>query len=245
MGELRRATGTRQVELTDAALHIIATRGIAALSTRSLAQHVGLSSGAIFRHFASLDALLDAVVARVEGVVGSTYPPATLPPIERLERFIEARSKAVGQQLGILRLVLSEQFLLALPKGGSARLSACVKATRAFVTKCLRDGQEAGDFRADLPVEALAPIVMGTVQVLALSSAKGRQRASETRSVRDGLLALLRPPATARTPGAKGPSRFAGVRAPRSATGRARAGGREGGARGRAASIRAREEGER
>jgi AcrR family transcriptional regulator len=64
----RRASPVRQTELVDAALQIIATQGIAALSTRSLATAVGLSSGAIFRHFASLAALLDAVVARVEVV---------------------------------------------------------------------------------------------------------------------------------------------------------------------------------
>ena len=60
MGDVRRTSEVRQVELTDAALHIIATRGIGAVSTRSLAEQVGLSSGAIFRHFASLDAVLDA-----------------------------------------------------------------------------------------------------------------------------------------------------------------------------------------
>ena len=132
MGEFRRTSSDRRVELTDAALHIIATRGIAAVSTSSLAAQVGLSTGAIFRHFPSLEALLDAVVARVEAVLESTYPPSTLPPVERLERFIEARSTAVGNQLGILRLVLSDQFLLALPERGSARLSACVQKTRAF-----------------------------------------------------------------------------------------------------------------
>ncbi|MBW2380322.1 MAG: helix-turn-helix transcriptional regulator, partial [Deltaproteobacteria bacterium] len=114
MAEFRRSSEVRQLELTDAALHIIATRGITALSTRSLAEQVGFSSGAIFRHFASLDALLDAVVARVEAVLDSTYPHRELPAQERLQRFVEARSAAVGDQVGILRLVLSEQFLLAL-----------------------------------------------------------------------------------------------------------------------------------
>ena len=194
MGDLRRASEIRQVELTDAALHIIATKGIAALSTRSLAEQVGLSSGAIFRHFATLDALLEAVVGRVEAVLEATYPPATLPPLARLERFMEVRSAAVGQQLGILRLVLSEQFLLALPKSGSERLAACVERTRAFVARCLREGQRVGEVRADLSVEALAPIVMGTVQMLALSTASAKRRAIEAESVRDALLVLLRSP---------------------------------------------------
>jgi len=196
MGEHRRSSEVRQVELTDAALHIIATKGIAALSTRSLAQQVGLSSGAIFRHFPSIEALLDAVVSRVEAVLESTFPAATLPPVERLERFIEARSTAVGQQLGILRLVLSEQFLLALPKSGSERLSACVQRTRAYLSQCLREGQASGAFRRDLPTDTLAPIVMGTIQMLAVSPAKKGQRKAEVRAVLDSLLTLLRPPPT-------------------------------------------------
>lgn len=197
MGELRRTSSDRRIELTDAALHIVATKGIAALSTRQLAAQVGLSTGAIFRHFASLDELLDAVVARVEAVLEATYPPATVPPVERLERFIEARSTAVGHQLGILRLVLSDQFLLALPDSGSARLAACVQKTRAFVVECLREGQDAGELRGDLPAETLAPIVMGTVQMLALSSSKTRQRDAEARAVLGSLLALLRSPPVA------------------------------------------------
>lgn len=200
MRERRRASELRQVELVDAALRIVATKGIAALSTRSLATEVGLSSGAIFRHFASLEALLEAVVARVEAVLEATFPSAALPPVERLERFVETRSTAVGHQLGILRLVLSEQFLLALPKSGSERLTACVERTRAFVLACLREGQASSELRGDLPPETLAPIVMGTVQMLALSPSKARQRDAEARAVLGSLLALLRSPVGAPSP---------------------------------------------
>lgn len=198
MREVRRSSEVRQVELTDAALHIIANQGIAALGTRSLAKEVGLSSGAIFRHFPSMDALLEAVVGRVEAVLESSYPPRDLPPRERLERFVEARSAAVGKQVGILRLVLSEQFLLALPKGASSRLSACVKRTQDFVRDCLREGQVRGEIRADVDLSALAVVVMGTVRMLALSNASPRHGAADARAVRDTLFTLLARPAASR-----------------------------------------------
>jgi AcrR family transcriptional regulator len=153
--------------MTDAALRIIAERGIAAVSTRTLAAEVGLTSGALFRHFPSLDAVLDSVVSRVEAVLENTYPPADLPPAERLARFVEARSTAVGERIGILRLMHSDQFRLALPADGAARLATCVRRTRAFVTECLAEGQAAGVFRRDAPPEALTALVVGTVQVLA------------------------------------------------------------------------------
>jgi AcrR family transcriptional regulator len=187
--ERRRATEDRQVELTDAALRIIATQGIAALTTRRLAAEVGLTTGAIFRHFASLDALLDAVVARVEAVLAATFPPATLPPLAQLEQFITARSTAVGSQLGILRLVLSEQFLLALPERSSKRLAACVQRTRAFVIATVRSGQADGTIRVDVAAEVLAPIIMGTIQMLALR----RGPLADASQIRAGLLTLVQP----------------------------------------------------
>lgn len=194
MAEQRKTSEIRQVELTDAALHIIATRGVTALSTRSLAAQVGLSSGAIFRHFASIDALLDAVVGRVEAVLDSTYPPPDLPPRERLERFVRGRSEAVGSSVGILRLVLSEQFLLALPESASARLSACVQKTVDFIGGCIREGQNAGELRSDVDAEALKLIIMGTVQMLALSATSLRKQAVDAGVVRGALVTLLAPP---------------------------------------------------
>ncbi len=199
MTEGRRASEVRQIELVDAALHIIATRGIAELTTRSLALHVGLSSGAIFRHFASIEALLDAVVSRVEAVLESTYPPATLPPLERLERFVEARSTTVGNQLGILRLVLSEQFVLALPKGGSERLAACRRKTLAFVRRCLEEGQSRGEVRSDVEATPLSIIVMGTIQALALSTSTPRVHEVQSREVRTAIVHLIRAHEPAKT----------------------------------------------
>ncbi|GMV12592.1 MAG: TetR/AcrR family transcriptional regulator [Polyangiaceae bacterium] len=198
--EKRRSTQVRQVELADAALQIIATRGIAALTTRTLAAQVGLTGGAIFRHFPSLSALLDAVVERVEAVLDTTYPPAGLPARERLERFIEARSSAVGNQLGILRLVSSEQFQLALPNDGAARLGRCAERTRAFLVGAIREAQEEGTIRDDVEPAALSVVVMGTMRMLALSTAKAgpHGRPAETKLVRRALATLLEPPKPSR-----------------------------------------------
>jgi len=196
MNTRRVDTQQRQLELADAALQIIATRGIAALTTRALAAEAGLTSGAIFKHFASLEAVLEAVVARVEAVLDSTFPhDATPSPLRRLERFIEARTMAVGERVGILRLLLSEQFQLALPKQGSKRLARCVGKTRSFLIDTLREGQAAGEVRADLPAEALSAIVMGTLQMLALINSRG----AEGVATREALLTLLTPPVVTTT----------------------------------------------
>jgi hypothetical protein len=61
------------------------------------------------------------------------------------------------------------------------------------VLTCLREGQAAGSFRTDLDAGALVVVVMGTIQMLALSAAKRRQMGTAPQVVRDALGALLRP----------------------------------------------------
>ena len=167
----RRSGIERRVELVDAALRIIETRGISALTTRALADEVGLTPGAMFRHFASLDALLDAVVIRVEEVLAATYPAPGLDPLERLLRFVEARASAVGEQRGVLRLMLSEQFALALPASSAVRLRRSVERTVGFVLDAVTEGQKVGSFRNDVDTRALVALVLGVIQTLALGRA--------------------------------------------------------------------------
>ena len=199
MRSRRRTTDERRVELADAALQIIATRGIAELNTKAVAEAVGLTTGAIFRHFASMDDLLIAVAERVEAVLAASYPPSDLAPLDRLSGFIAARSSAVGDRVGILRLMLSEQFALALPEAAARRLRGAVQATRAYLVTTLAAAQAERQVRRDVEPEALAVIVMGTIQMLAMLGNHGHGRAvASLPAIREALVRLLAAPVPTR-----------------------------------------------
>jgi AcrR family transcriptional regulator len=161
----------KQIEIADAALKIIGERGIVALTTASLAQELGVSSGAPFRHFESRDEILEAATQRVADMVADTYPKALLPPLERLQALFLARVQTVGQQVGLARFIFSEQFALALPPAAAERMLDLVRGTRAFVLKALEEGIERGEIRKDLPPKALLPIVLGSLQHLVFLNA--------------------------------------------------------------------------
>ena len=163
----RRSHGERREEIVDAALRIIAGGGIAALTVATLAEEVGVTGGALYRHFPSTDAILEAVAERVSGLLDSSLPDETLPPLERLELFVQARSTAASGHPGVLRLMLSEQVTLAMPERAVTRLRASVRKTWDAIERALSNGQAEGTVRDDLPAAALVPVVIGTVQVLA------------------------------------------------------------------------------
>jgi AcrR family transcriptional regulator len=166
---VRKPTDIRRTEIADAALQVVATRGVAALSTRVLAEAVGLTTGALFKHFESRDALLLGMAERVAELLVATFPSSELPPRERLRQLARARLSLVTDSAGVLTLVMSEQFALALPEPAVAVLRGAIRDTHGFVTAALAEGQGDGSIRADVPPEALALLFMGAIQMSALA----------------------------------------------------------------------------
>jgi len=172
---VRRSHEERRAEIADAALRIIATRGISALTVATLAHELGLTGGALYRHFDSTDEILVAVAARAVELVDATVPPQELPPLEWLERFVESRAKTVGGHPGLARLLVSDQLAMALPPAALEHVQGAVRRTFAQIEHALRRGQEAGAVRDDVDARDLVPIVAGTVQLLALARAGSHQ----------------------------------------------------------------------
>lgn len=187
----RKPTDVRRAEIADAALQVVATQGIAALTTRVLADAVGLTTGALFKHFASREALLLGMAERAAELLQATYPDETLPPRERLDRLARARLSLVAGSAGVLTLVLSEQFAMALPDDAVGVLRDAIRQTHAFVARAIRDGQGDGSIRADVSAEALALLFMGAIQMTALARRTGA--ASGAPHAVDALDVLIRP----------------------------------------------------
>lgn len=168
---VRRSHGERRTEIADAALRIIATRGISALTVAALATELGLTGGALYRHFTSTEEILVAVAARAVELVDATLPAPELPPLEWLERFVESRAKTVGGHPGLARLLVSDQLAMALPPAAVEHVHGAVRRTFAAIEQAVRRGQELGDVRGDVDARDLVPIVAGTVQLAALAHA--------------------------------------------------------------------------
>jgi AcrR family transcriptional regulator len=191
----RRSTEVRQAEIADAALRIIATRGIGALTVAALAKELGLTGGALYRHFESTDAILEAVAARVVSLLVATLPDPSLPPLTWLERFIESRASTVAGHAGLARLLFSDQLALALPAPALEHLRTVYKSTSAAMLRAIAEGQARGEIRRDLEPMELVPIVMGSVQMLVMSQAGTiMPRVTSAPKIWSTLHALLSPP---------------------------------------------------
>jgi len=195
----KRVTTPRRTEIADAALRIIGERGITSLTTATLAAELGVSSGAPFRHFASLDELLEETAHRVVELVEASFPPPGLGPLERIQGLFLARTEVMGRNAGLARLIFSDQFAKALPERAAVGLRGVMHKTRAFLLDALEEAARERLIRRDLaPVDLLVPL-MGTLQHVAFLLALPREGAArpmpqpDPRRVLATLMALLAP----------------------------------------------------
>jgi AcrR family transcriptional regulator len=200
----RRPGSERRPQIAAAALRLIGERGLAALTSATLAAEVGLTSGALFRHFPSLDRILEEAVESATKRLAATFPAGSLPPRERLFALLRSRVELLGTDPGLAWLLRSDQAYFALPPAAVARLRELVERSRAFLLAALREGAAAGTIRSDVEPEALLVMVTGTVHALVGLQGvhRGAAPSDLDRSVRvlEALETLLSPPERGASP---------------------------------------------
>lgn len=186
----------RREQIARAALGVIGRDGVTALSASRLADEIGLTSGALFRHFASMDEILESAVLDAVARLRETFPPEDLPPLERLEALAQARVGLLRAEPGLAWLLRSEQARLCLPSTALAPLMALVQESRDYMRRALMAAQAAGQLRRDLPADLLLLVFVSTVHALigqpGLQGTAGSSQ-PELAPALAGLLKLLAP----------------------------------------------------
>ncbi|HUW05572.1 MAG TPA: TetR/AcrR family transcriptional regulator [Williamwhitmania sp.] len=159
----RQNTDVRQEQIKQAVLDIIYTDGLKNLSTRNLAKRIGLSEGAIFRHFSTKQDIILSIIGDVQSdFIGELRRIATseIAPAERLEKFICATIRYLVKNKGITMLLFSEAS-----HNNDAELKSSLQQIfnnqKQLVSKIILDGIAAGLWDEGIPVENVAMLYMG------------------------------------------------------------------------------------
>ncbi len=160
---MRESTEIRQQQIKSAVLNIIATEGLSRLSTRNLADKVGLSEGAIFRHFKTKRDIMLAIMQDVESeLIGELRRIALKnePAPQRLFDYLCAHVRYLVEKKGVTILLFSEAAHLNDSELKN-RLHSILNMQKQLVSKIFQDGIVAGEWDATLQTESLASLYMG------------------------------------------------------------------------------------
>lgn len=157
-------TETRQRQIKKAVLEIISSEGIGKISTRNLASKIGVTEGALFRHFSSkkeimlsiLDDVKKELLAKQEQITFSSDKNAE----QKLFDFLCAHIKYLIENKGITILLFSEAAHMNeadLKKG----LRTILLTQKEFVSRIIKQGISEGIWDKLLNIENVAMLYMG------------------------------------------------------------------------------------
>ncbi len=162
----------RRAATVDAVVQLAATQNPNEITTAAIAQHMNLTQGALFRHFPTKEAILQAVMewvatqllARIErAAIGGDSPQASL------RAMFMAHTDFVAEHPGVPRMMFGE-----LQRAGNTLPKRMVQTLLARYGELLRDlleqGKRAGELDAQLDVDAAATLFIGTIQGLVMQA---------------------------------------------------------------------------
>lgn len=175
--QARKSSEVRQREIIDAAMKILTTEGARQFTADRLGAMVGLASGSIFRHFGSMDDILDGIVDRIEEIIFADFPPKADNPLESLRLFFEARVNAITEHPQVSKLL---QTSILIPNSNGElrekRLNEFKLRSRRFIADCLKRAKAEGLLNRDISYEESSVLVLGSIYAIGHMSIGGKYK---------------------------------------------------------------------
>ncbi|MDR9469445.1 TetR/AcrR family transcriptional regulator [Marinospirillum sp.] len=174
------STEQRQSETIEAVVHLCAEQDPSSLTTARIAQKVGMSQGALFKHFPNKSSLWESVASWVSGqLIERVFSVAD--HHDQADKALEAMFLAhigfIARHPGIPRLMLGE-----LQKPGNQPAKRIIRQTlaryRQKVISLLHLGIEQKCISPSIDTEAAAVLYIGAIQGLVVQAMVGGDIAS-------------------------------------------------------------------
>lgn len=168
----RHSAETRREETVVAVIDLANAHGPEDITTQAIATRIGVTHGALFRHFPDKAAIWQAVFDWLGSRLGAVADAAIAKggePLEVLERLFHAQVAFVASHPGVPRILFHE---LQRPEGSRmhALARAIVGGYRERVKGLVRRAKETGQLPSALDEDAAAVLFVGTVQGLVVQS---------------------------------------------------------------------------
>lgn len=169
---VRHSAEERRQEAVGAVIDLAREHGPEGITTQAIAERIGVTHGALFRHFPDKASIWAAVFDWLGTRLGRVADAALAKggePLEQLERLFHAQVDFVASHPGVPRILFHElQRPAASSLHGLAR--GIVGGYRERIQALIRSAKSAGQLPAGLDEEAAAVLIIGTVQGLVVQS---------------------------------------------------------------------------
>jgi AcrR family transcriptional regulator len=173
---MRRSREERRAEIAAAALKIVGEYGVQGATMARIADEVGISGPALYKHFSGraeiLEAAMDLLLVRVVSWLDSSTNPNAL---ERLRELGARHASTIAADYEGVVAPLFE-FAAAGPRSHlSGQLAHRQRAALQRFVSIVREGQAQGTIRPDIDVQVVAWSLMGLTWIENLAALEGME----------------------------------------------------------------------
>ncbi|MBE0577154.1 MAG: TetR family transcriptional regulator [Desulfuromonadales bacterium] len=162
----------RRAVTVETVVELAAEQNPSDITTAAIAQRMGLTQGALFRHFPTKDAILQAVMEWVAErllVRVDQAKDSTSSPLAALEAVFMAHIEFVAEHPGVPRMLFGE-LQRAEETAPKKLVQTLIRRYGERLRQILEDGKRQEELDPAIDVEAASLLFIGTIQGLVMQS---------------------------------------------------------------------------
>ena len=157
----------RKDEIIDVSMSIIAEKGIQGLTIKNLAQSIGISEPAIYRHYAGKHEILEALLTKISIGDDQKKTPSLAEQKDAilfLSLFFNEKVKTFEANPALASVVFAED-LFKNDIELSAIFNNIMHKNEQAIQNIIRKGQEEKQIRSDINAESLSVLLLGAFRL--------------------------------------------------------------------------------
>ncbi len=160
----------RREQIVQAALDLVSEEGSSGLTMMNIAQRIGTSDAALYRHFRNKLEIMEAMIRKFgsDMVQAAREAAREAPdPVEGLRRIMRTQLEHIVRQRALPRMILLEEIHLK-DEVLKVEVERVIRGYLELIQEKLREAQEMGMVPPDVDIEVAGISFLGTVQSSAM-----------------------------------------------------------------------------
>jgi AcrR family transcriptional regulator len=158
----------RGEQIVDVAIRLLSEGGISVLTTKNLAEAVGVSEPALYRHFKGKMDILVAILDRLEANMRRLFEQSLNREdcvLDQLQVIHKRMFHTFAAQPAMASVVFSEEIFRHDPRL-SERVSCIMDLVQGQIMRLLRSKKGRAECRRDVPAKDLTRVMMGSIRFI-------------------------------------------------------------------------------
>lgn len=187
----------RQIEIMEAATNRISKHGIQHLTIKTLAEDIGVSEAALYRHFKSKNVILLSLLEYFQAEMKGRMQAVMSEPVgtagDELRAIFNSQLQSFTAKPAIVSVIFAES-IFHFDEGLSKKVAEIMEMMQEHVKSNIQKGQEKGQYSKLVGTSTLTTIIIGGMRMAVLKWKLSGYRSNlikEGKTVLNGLLKMI------------------------------------------------------